>query len=280
MPSRINKAKDQDIITYQSNDGQISFGVNVFEETVWLTQKQMAELFDKDRKTVTEHINNVYKENELEKDSTSWKFQLVQKEGNREVVRDVEHYNLDVIISVGYRVKSQRGTQFRRWATNILKQYLLNGYAINEQRIRALEKKIDSLPSEIKEEILSEIEKKFDIKINEINKSLLKIANRPITINNQISLASHNLEGKIIELLDKIIKSLSEQEIKAKVTEVKEEIIKPSKDQQGKNKIIHFFKEVGDHNSNMYKVIKGAGASEKIIKELIKLGIKLKDFIS
>ena len=145
MPSRINKAKDQDIITYQSNDGQISFGVNVFEETVWLTQKQMAELFDKDRKTVTEHINNVYKENELEKDSTSWKFQLVQKEGNREVVRDVEHYNLDVIISVGYRVKSQRGTQFRRWATNILKQYLLNGYAINEQRIRALEKKIDSL---------------------------------------------------------------------------------------------------------------------------------------
>jgi hypothetical protein len=95
----------------------------------------MANLFDKDRKTITEHINNVYKEGELEKKSTSWDFQLVQKEGDRDITRDIEHYNLDVIISVGYRVKSKRGTQFRQWATNILKQYMMNGFAINEIRI-------------------------------------------------------------------------------------------------------------------------------------------------
>ena len=131
-----NKDNQNNIITYQSSDGQISFGVNLFEDTVWLTQKQMAELFNKDRKTITEHINNIYKERELDKNSTSWNFQLVRKEGNKEVVRRVEHYNLDVIISVDYRVKSPRGTQFRIWANKILKSYLLNGYAINETRIR------------------------------------------------------------------------------------------------------------------------------------------------
>ena len=272
MTIKTSNTNIQDIITYQSNDGQISFGVNVFDETVWLTQKQMAELFDKNQRTISEHINNIYDEGELDKNPTYRKFQLVQKEGGRNIVRDVEHYNLDVIISVGYRVKSQRGTQFRKWATSILKQYLLNGYAINESRLKAIEDKIDNLGADLRKE--------FKTEINEINKSLLKIANRPITINNQISLASHNLEGKIIELLDKIIKSLPEQETKAQVAEIKEEIIKPSKDQRGKNKIINFFKEVGDHNSNMYKIIKGAGTSEKIIKELIKLGIKLKDFIS
>jgi hypothetical protein len=129
------KPDNQNITIYQSNDGKISFNVNVFNETVWLTQKQMANLFDKDRKTITEHINNVYKEGELEKKSTSWDFQLVQKEGDRDITRDIEHYNLDVIISVGYRVKSKRGTQFRQWATNILKQYMMNGFAINEIRI-------------------------------------------------------------------------------------------------------------------------------------------------
>ncbi|HPG37008.1 MAG TPA: RhuM family protein [bacterium] len=128
------------IIIYQPEVGLSSLEVRLENETVWLTQNQMAELFDKNRKTITEHINNIYKELELQRDSTSRKFQLVQKEGEREIVREIEHYNLDVIISVGYRVKSKRRTQFRIWANKVLKEYLMKGYALN-QRIEQIEEK-------------------------------------------------------------------------------------------------------------------------------------------
>lgn len=106
---------------YQSEDGKVSLEVNLEKDTVWLSQKQMALLFDRDYKTISKHVNNVFEEGELEREATVAKFATVQIEGEREVVRDIEHYNLDVIISVGYRVKSKRGTQFRIWAkqTNI-----------------------------------------------------------------------------------------------------------------------------------------------------------------
>jgi hypothetical protein len=109
-------SKDE-IIIYQSQDGNIKVDVQFFEETAWLTQEQMAQLFGKAKSTISEHINNVYKEGELDRISTVRNFRTVQSEGQRQVSRNIEHYNLDVIISVGYRVKSKQGTQFRIWAT-------------------------------------------------------------------------------------------------------------------------------------------------------------------
>jgi len=128
--------ENNEIVIYTTPDGKETFEVNLKKDTVWLSQKQMAELFKKDIRTVNEHIGNIYKEKELIKSSTIRKFRIVQKEGNRQVERIRSGYSLDVIISVGYRVKSQRGTQFRIWATNVLKEHLIKGYTINEKRIR------------------------------------------------------------------------------------------------------------------------------------------------
>lgn len=114
---------DSEILIYQNTEGNIKVDVRLEEETVWLTQDQMAQLFGKGRSTITEHIGNIFKEGELDPIPTRRNFRLVRLEGNREVEREVEHYNLDVIISVGYRVKSLQGTQFRIWATQRLKTY-------------------------------------------------------------------------------------------------------------------------------------------------------------
>ena len=119
----------------------IEVQVSPDQETVWLTRDQIAELFDRDVKTIGKHINNALKE-ELDI-STVANFATVQKEGTRNVVRSIEHYNLDMIISVGYRVKSKRGVAFRKWANSILKNYVLEGYALNEKRLEALNKTID-----------------------------------------------------------------------------------------------------------------------------------------
>ena len=126
--------ENKELIMFKTKDGKLSIDVNLNEETVWLSQKQMGDLFDRDYKTISKHINNIFKEEELTKDSTVAKFETVQIEGEREVKRDVEYYNLDVIISVGYRVKSKRGTEFRIWANSILKDYLMKGYALDERR--------------------------------------------------------------------------------------------------------------------------------------------------
>jgi len=126
-----------EIIIYEGDGGQPNIEVRVEGETVWLTQEQMAVLFGKGRSTVTEHIANVYKEGELEKNQTCRKFRQVRQEGLREVEREIEFYNLDVIISVGYRVKSQQGTQFRIWATTRLKEYIVKGFAMDDERLKS-----------------------------------------------------------------------------------------------------------------------------------------------
>ncbi len=123
-----------DIVTFK--DGQILLPVQVEAESIWLTQKQMAELFEKSVKTISEHIGNIYKEGELQRNATVRKFRIVQIEGDREVERDIDHYNLDVVISVGYRVKSKRGTKFRIWATKVLKKYIICGYALDKERLQ------------------------------------------------------------------------------------------------------------------------------------------------
>lgn len=125
-----------EILIYQNTEGNIKVDVRLEEETVWLTQDQMAQLFGKGRSTITEHIGNIFKEGELDEKSTRRNFRLVRLEGVREVERVVEHYNLDVIISVGYRVKSIQGTQFRIWATQRLKEYIIKGFALNDDRFK------------------------------------------------------------------------------------------------------------------------------------------------
>jgi hypothetical protein len=130
-----------EIIIYQPEDKSVSLEVRIEDETVWLTQSQIAELLQTTPQNITLHIKNIYKEEELEMISTCKDFLQVQIENNREVKRKTKHYNLDVIISVGYRVKSKRGTQFRIWATKTLTNYLLKGYVIT-QRIENLERKV------------------------------------------------------------------------------------------------------------------------------------------
>ena len=133
--------KDQgEIILYHSEDST-QIEVRIEDETVWLTQAQMADLFQATKQNVSLHINNIFKENELTKDSTVKEYLTVRQEGVRTIKRKLVFFNLDVIISVGYRVKSLRGTQFRIWANNVLKEYLLKGYVLN-QRVDRIEKKI------------------------------------------------------------------------------------------------------------------------------------------
>ena len=123
---------ENDIVIYQSEDGSTQLDVKLGGETVWLNRQQLAELFDRDVKTIGKHIANALKEELDDDNSTVAKFATVQTEGKRLITREVEHYNLDMIISVGYRVKSKRGVEFRRWATKVLKQYLLKGYVVHQ----------------------------------------------------------------------------------------------------------------------------------------------------
>jgi prophage maintenance system killer protein len=132
-----------EVIIYKAKDVKSNLEVNLRDETVWLSQKQMAQLFGKNVMTINEHIRNVYKEGELKRKPTIRKFLIVQKEGKRQVTREVECYNLDVIISVGYRVKSKQGTRFRIWATNLLKQHLVKGYTLNQARLKELQQTVN-----------------------------------------------------------------------------------------------------------------------------------------
>lgn len=128
--------KTNEIVLFETEDKKTKLSVPVEQETVWLNRNQMSELFDRDVKTIGKHINNALRE-ELD-NSTVAKFATIQNEGGRDVERDIEYYNLDMIISVGYRVKSKRGVEFRKWANSVLKQYILQGYAVNNNRIAQL----------------------------------------------------------------------------------------------------------------------------------------------
>ena len=128
-----SKMEENKIVIYQTEDGQTQIDVRLENETVWLTQAQMVELFQTTKQNVSLHLNNLYKEGELEKEGTVKEYLTVQQEGKRKVSRKVKYYDLDVIISVGYRVHSKRGTAFRIWARQIIKDYLVKGYAVNQR---------------------------------------------------------------------------------------------------------------------------------------------------
>ena len=127
---------ESEILIYTNEAGSTNIEVKLEDETVWLTQQQMTKLFQTSRTNVVEHIKNIYMEGELDEASTCRKFRQVRKEGDRNVSREMTFYNLDMIISVGYRVRSQRGVQFRIWASNILKEYLRKGFAMDDERIK------------------------------------------------------------------------------------------------------------------------------------------------
>lgn len=135
--------KKNEIVLFESKDGKVSLPVSVDVDTVWLSRMQMAELFGVTPQNITIHLKNVYKSLELDKESTSKDFLLVQNEGGRQIARLVNCYNLDAIISVGYRVNSSRATQFRIWATKVLKEYLIKGFVVNKERMRQLNQTIE-----------------------------------------------------------------------------------------------------------------------------------------
>ena len=135
LPMEENKG---DIVIYQSENGDTKIDVRFQDETVWLTQAQMEELFGSSHANVVEHIKNIYAEGELDEESTCRKFRQVRREGNRDVTRDVLYYNLDMIISLGYRIKSSIATQFRRWATERLKEYMIKGFTMDDERLKNL----------------------------------------------------------------------------------------------------------------------------------------------
>lgn len=138
-----------EIVIYKAEDGQSTIDVRLEEETVWLTQKQMAELFQKTVPNINIHLKSIYREKELDPHSTIKESLIVQTEGKRTISREIELYNLDVIISVGYRVKSKRGTQFRIWATNVLRDHLVKGYTLNEKRLQESKQRLKELETAV-----------------------------------------------------------------------------------------------------------------------------------
>ena len=144
----ISKPQNESVVVYQSKDGTLSLEVQIADETVWLTQQQMSVLFNVKENNITYHIQGIYKTHDLEPEATTQKIRVVRLEGNRSVARLIDYYNLDMIISVGYRVNSPSATQFRRWATGVLKEYLLRGYAVN-QRIENLERRVAKTEEQI-----------------------------------------------------------------------------------------------------------------------------------
>lgn len=177
--------KNSEVVIFKPKDGQTEFQVVLDGEhdTVWATEQQIMDLFGKARRTIGEHIKNIYEEGELDKESTWRELRQVQKEGDREVSRKVSIYNLDIIISVGYRVKSQVGTEFRKWATQRLKEYFLKGYSINQKLLQTEQRKVETLQQEI----------------DQLNKELLQT--QQTLTDGLLSIIEHY--SKSFELLDK-----------------------------------------------------------------------------
>ena len=157
-----------EIILYTTSDGTVKIETVFQDETIWLTQKKMAELFDVNIPAISKHLNNIFEEGELEKEATVSKMETVQEEGNRSVTRTMDFYNLDAIIAVGYRVNSKRATQFRIWATKILKEYIIKGFAMDDQRLKQTKKwdYFDEWLERIRD--ISASEKRFYQKIRDI----------------------------------------------------------------------------------------------------------------
>ena len=155
-----------EIIIYKSDDGTVSLDVKLEQDTIWLTQDMIVKLFDSSKANISEHISHIFQDEELDKISTVRKFRTVRKEGGRNVSRELEYYNLDMIIAVGYRVNSKKATQFRIWATNVLRDYLTKGYAVNEKLLQSQKSKIVALQTSV-----SLLSRSFNNQIDTIKKA-------------------------------------------------------------------------------------------------------------
>lgn len=164
--------ENNQIVIYQTPDGETSIDVTFEQDTVWLTQSQMMELFQSSKQNISLHLNNIFKEGELDREGTVKESLTVQKEGKRAVKRRIEQYSLDVIISVGYRVKSRRGTQFRIWANKILKEFLTQGYSLNEKRLQEKSQQFDALKQTVR--LMSNVIEAQSLSSDEAN-GLLKV---------------------------------------------------------------------------------------------------------
>jgi prophage maintenance system killer protein/transcriptional regulator CtsR len=199
-----------EIVIYQTKEGQASLKVNLVEETVWLNQEQMCQLFEKNKRTISEHVRNIFKEEELQESSVVRKFRTTARDGKD---YNINYYNLDVIISVGYRVKSQKGTQFRIWANKILKDYLVTGYALNEKRLQAQIEKYEALKQSIR--LIDTIVDRKLLSTSE-SEGLLKVIG-------DFSYALDTLDRydygklKLVRLSDRIAKGISYEEAKVAI---------------------------------------------------------------
>jgi len=142
--------ENDQIIIYQTPDGTTSIDVKLDQDTIWLTQSQIVELFQSSKANISEHIKHIFDSNELEQEATVRKIRTVRKEGARAISREIDHYNLDIIISIGYRINSIRGTQFRIWANKILKDYLIKGYSLNEKRLQEQHEQFEVLKQTVR----------------------------------------------------------------------------------------------------------------------------------
>lgn len=199
---------DNSIVIYKTSNNQIDVEIDYKNDTLWLNVEKISDLFEKDRSTVQRHIKNIYKEGELEQGATCAFFAQVQKEGSRNVTRQIPYYNLDVILAVGYRVSSKVATDFRKWATNVLKQYLVSGYAINEKR-------------------LAEKQEQIEVLRNSLNLLTRSIASQAKNINDAQNLA------KVLEIFAKGLDLLDDYDNKTLATKglTKREAVKISKDE-------------------------------------------------
>lgn len=213
---------DSKIIIYEDENGQINLDVSLENETVWLSQKQLEILFNRDKSVISRHIGNILKEGELDKNATVAKNAIVQKEGQREVSRNIEFYNLDMIISLGYRVNSKRATSFRIWATAILKEHLIKGYSLNQKRL--------------KQKGLEELDKTIGLIKNTIDTSTLELSEAKGLLNVILNYSRtwSLLQGYDEDSLKKDIEPREERfilevdEAKKAITELKKELISKS----------------------------------------------------
>lgn len=213
---------ENQIAVFKTENGALEFEVSVdFEkDTVWLNRQHLSLLFGKDIKTIGKHINNIFVENELERNSTVANFATVQMEGDREVVRQMEYYNLDVIISVGYRVKSKQGNKFRKWASAKLKEYLIQGYSLNTKRLEENNSRIQSL----QQQVLG-LQNKLIATENQLTDGFLTIINQ---YSKSFNLLNKYDSEKLLteELNEEIIYVLDYKGVKSAIEELKKELIK------------------------------------------------------
>jgi len=149
--------ENNQIIIYQTPDGETSIDVILDQDTIWLTQSQIVDLFQSSKANISEHIKHIFNSEELNQEATVRKIRTVRMEGKRNISRELEHYNLDMIISIGYRVNSIRGTQFRIWANKILKEYLVKGYSLNEKCLHEQSQQFEALKQTVKLKLMSNV---------------------------------------------------------------------------------------------------------------------------